>query len=394
MNIIGMNIRNFKAHKDTGYVPITTLTAFIGKNDSGKSSLLAAMDVFLSGKKQIDASDIYDFKNLKDEEYTEIELMFGNYSENIHKFGILSKSNELDIKKTFDRDGKLKDYLIKVNDYLDEDFQGLWAKKEQDLNKLGTKYGLDFTKSGRSITNEGKINSIRKYADSLGSGKQDAWFNIQGTAKDLLATELPTFELYENEVSLDTRVATFQKPFQESIAQSMESVSDLSSQMEKKVRESIKEMQERIESYLKEQTDTVERIDLVPEFDWKHLATVGINIIDKLGYEVPAEKRGSGLRRLIMVSYLRYMAQRSRDDGSPSVIYGIEEPETSLHPGAQKVLLDSIKILADNGTQIIFATHSPVFVSDLNQENVIIIKRGEILYSSHIWWYPKKRTSI
>ncbi len=375
MNIIGVNIKNFKAHKDTGFVPINTLTAFIGKNDSGKSSILAAIKVFLSGKRQIDINDIYDFKNLKDEDYVEIDLMFNNYSENIKNLGILTESHEIHIKKTFDHEGKLINYSVKVHDYVDEDFKTLWAKKEQELNKLESKYNLNFTKSGRVITNEEKINSIRDYADSHNSIKKDYWFSIQGTAKDLLDKELPTFVLFENEVSLDTETASFQKPFQENIAQYMEGVFELSSLMETRVRESIMEIGKKIESYLKEQTDTVESVYLVPEFDWKHIASVRINITDKLGQEVSAEKRGSGLKRLIMVSYLRYMAESSRENGVSNVIYGIEEPETSLHPGAQKVLLDSIKTLAANGIQIIITTHSPVFASDLTSENIIIIKR-------------------
>ncbi len=64
------------------------------------------------------------------------------------------------------------------------------------------------------------------------------------------------------------------------------------------------------------------------------------------------------------------------------MIYGIEEPETSLHPGAQKVLVDSMKTLSANGVQIIYTTHSPVFVSDLSHENTIIIKREKS--STHV----------
>ncbi len=377
MNIVCMSIKNFRTHMNTNDVPITPLTAFIGKNDSGKSSLLMAIGVFLSEKNQIDISDIYKVSNSEDNgDQTEIELMFGNYSEDICKLQILSSSNLLDLKKVFDHDGKLKNYLIKVNDYQDENFQRLWEKKESDLNKLLSKFNLYPKDSGTSITKETKIDYIRKYADSHQTIKKDVWYDIKGDVKELLAKELPTFEFYGNEVSLNTETASFQKPFQESIAKSIQEVSDLISDMEKKVKESVQEMQEKIKSFLNEQTDSVYSIDIVPEFDLKHFASVKINIIDKLDIDVPAERRGSGLKRLIMVSYLRYIAERSRNGGN-HVIYAIEEPETSLHPGAQRVLMDSLKTLAANGTQVIFTTHSPVFVSDLNNENIIIVKRNQ-----------------
>ncbi|OWP56067.1 MAG: hypothetical protein B2I17_08850 [Thermoplasmatales archaeon B_DKE] len=68
------------------------------------------------------------------------------------------------------------------------------------------------------------------------------------------------------------------------------------------------------------------------------------------------------------------MAQRFISGKETSLICGIEEPETSLHTGAQKVLLDSMKTLTANGVQIIYTTHSPVFVSELSNENTIIMK--------------------
>lgn len=52
-------LQNFRGYKNQHRIPIDQLTAFIGKNDAGKSSIFDALAVFFDhplGK--IDASDI------------------------------------------------------------------------------------------------------------------------------------------------------------------------------------------------------------------------------------------------------------------------------------------------------------------------------------------------
>ena len=375
MNISGMSVKNFRAHRNSGFIPFSMVTGFIGKNDSGKSSLLAALDAFFNSGSQIEKKDIYSLIELEEEEFTEIEVAFIDVPDEYRKLEILSDSGTLVLRRVYNHDGKLTSYSIKVREFTDQDFQMLWAKKEQELNKLGVKFGIDFTRSGRSITNEGKILDLRSNAKSRGVEMEDMWFDVQGEVKALLKETLPSFEVYHNESLLNTGIAAFQKPFKDMIGKSMEEVSELRGEVEKRVRDSINNAGKKIEMFLKEQTDAVERIELVPEFDWRSLASVGVNIVDKLGYEVSVERRGSGIRRLILVSYMRYVAEESKEKESVNVIYGIEEPETSLHPGAQRTLLESIKTLASNGVQVIYTTHSPIFVSDLSQENLVIIKR-------------------
>lgn len=55
---------------------------------------------------------------------------------------------------------------------------------------------------------------------------------------------------------------------------------------------------------------------------------------------------------------------------------GIEEPETNLHPQAQKKLINSLRnYLDDNEIQAIFTTHSTVLVDQLNHEDIILARR-------------------
>lgn len=76
-----------------------------------------------------------------------------------------------------------------------------------------------------------------------------------------------------------------------------------------------------------------------------------------------------------MVSYFQYLAQRAKDRGKSKIdIYGIEEPETYLHPGAQRDLLDSLMEIAKTG-QIVLTSHSPVFAGSTHIDDIALVYR-------------------
>src|SRR5262249_14590536 len=77
--------------------------------------------------------------------------------------------------------------------------------------------------------------------------------------------------------------------------------------------------------------------------------------------EIPINKRGSGVRRLILLSFFRAEAERLLETHErPNVIYAVEEPETSQHPDNQRLLVRSFcDLSAEEGCQVILTTHVP-----------------------------------
>lgn len=43
-----VRIKNFRGYRTETIIPISNLTAFIGKNDAGKSSVLEALEIFFN----------------------------------------------------------------------------------------------------------------------------------------------------------------------------------------------------------------------------------------------------------------------------------------------------------------------------------------------------------
>jgi predicted ATP-dependent endonuclease of OLD family len=125
---------------------ISNLNTFVGKNDSGKSSILKALVCFFYIKK-FDVKDI--FKGKREEDVTFIEISFLP-STKIDDLA-LDYKNLITIKKEFIFvKGKISpsEYYL-CNDFIDEKYQNLWNKKEQDLNKIVSDLGEEPNKSDR-----------------------------------------------------------------------------------------------------------------------------------------------------------------------------------------------------------------------------------------------------
>ena len=57
MHLKKLKLTNFRCYKDEIVVDLDDLVVFVGKNDSGKSSLFDALDIFFEGKAAPDKDD-------------------------------------------------------------------------------------------------------------------------------------------------------------------------------------------------------------------------------------------------------------------------------------------------------------------------------------------------
>jgi hypothetical protein len=92
---------------------------------------------------------------------------------------------------------------------------------------------------------------------------------------------------------------------------------------------------------------------------------------------IPINKRGSGVRRLILLNFFRAEAERRRTEkGALSVIYAVEEPETSQHPDNQRLLVHALKELAiDENTQVLVTSHTPGLAGLLPSDSLRCVRK-------------------
>ena len=108
----------------------------------------------------------------------------------------------------------------------------------------------------------------------------------------------------------------------------------------------------------------------------KKLGTIEFNLTEKENGEVTFYFSSGELVLLFYVEKLMYISQKEED-----IILLIDENELFLHPDWQKkFLLFLTEIFADSEhkRQIIISTHSPFLISDMPKENIIFLKEGKI----------------
>lgn len=90
------------------------------------------------------------------------------------------------------------------------------------------------------------------------------------------------------------------------------------------------------------------------------------------------DQMGNGAQRAIQMALIRYLAETRRGEGgSPSRrLLLIDEPELYLHPQGVRRLRQALLNLAQAGFQVIFSTHSPLMLSRDNATDTVIVSKS------------------
>lgn len=104
----------------------------------------------------------------------------------------------------------------------------------------------------------------------------------------------------------------------------------------------------------------------------RSIFTKGVMSIDN-GVELAFDQHGLGLQRSFVVSTLRTWCDTIRD-AQKDYVFAIEEPEIYLHPHATRVLLNTLEQLGRQD-QVIFTTHSSEFVNRAPLGNILTVQR-------------------
>lgn len=171
-----------------------------------------------------------------------------------------------------------------------------------------------------------------------------------------------------------------QDPLKEAVKQIIndEALKEKFEDIANKVKSELQDVAERTLDKVEEMSPGIAKSlkPVIPETEKLKWADVFKNVSITGEEDIPINKRGSGVKRLILLNFFRAEAERRKEQEKiPSIIYAIEEPETSQHTEHQKKLIKALLELskADN-TQIIITTHSAVLVKELKFEHLRLIK--------------------
>lgn len=395
MKIRQVKLENFRAYKDEVSISVNNLTVFVGKNDVGKSTVLEALDIFFNEGKgiiKIDEDDVN--KKALEEGNREIKITVvfddlpatltidaTNFTNLSNEF-LLNRDGQLEIIKKYLNGGKEK-VFIKANHPTNPKCSDLLSKKNAELKKILT---------GEINCNDKTKNAeIRKaiwnyYQDSLDLKEVELDVTKEDTKNiwDQLKNYMPLFVLFQSDRKNSDGDGEIQNPMKLAVQEILKdeklakTLNQVANEVEKKLREvsnktleKLKEMNPEIANSLTPVIPTAESLKWVDVF--KSVSITGDE-------DIPINKRGSGVKRLILLNFFRAEAERRMEEANvPNIIYAIEEPETSQHQNHQRKLIEAfINLSKTNNTQILLTTHSPSIVKLLDFKHIKLVQDSDI----------------
>ncbi len=399
MKLNELSIKNFRGYDETIIDFDDEINVVIGRNDVGKSTILDALEIFFNGENrdtQVKV-DIDDFNvNCKDENK---EIIISCILDVEDKDVIIDSTNKTNLKDEFllNKDGKLE--IIKV-----------WNCNKEKINASDLKIYLkayypqindpliNLTDAKLRASLEEIRDDIEDYDDiprnknaemrraihdcyiSKGYELEETYIDLKkNDGKDMwkaIKNNLPLYFLFKSDRSNTDTDAEVQDPLKIATKEALAGIQEQLSEIETTVERQVKEVGQATIGKLKEFDEEIAdelRTDLILK-PWDSIFSFTLAGDDG----IPLNKRGSGIRRLMLLSYFRAEAERlvEQDDLQRSVIYAIEEPETSQHPDFQKMIIESLITLSkDHRRQIILTTHTPEIAKMVNIDQLIFIKK-------------------
>lgn len=317
MKIKKLILENFRGFYGKHEISLDNFNVFIGKNDQGKSSILEAIDIFIyegKGNVKIETADLN--INAKNDGISEfkIALEFSDFPKDViidttnptslKDEYLLNDNNLLEIWKVF-KNGKFIDTFLRCKHPVNDEFlKEIMKKKINELQKFVEEKGIDVDDRRKAADLR---KAIREYYGKLIYETIDLPIDVEGL-KDIwsqLNKYLPIYALFHSDRKNLDQDAEIQDPLKIKIEQvfKKEHIQKALENIGKEVNKEINEIAESIINKFKEistvDTSIYPNIPNVSDLKWKDVyKSLGFNTEDG----IPLNKRGSGFRRIVLLS--------------------------------------------------------------------------------------------
>ena len=410
MLIENVQVKNFRSILNES-LPCDSLTALVGRNGSGKSSFLSALELFYNQTARVTSEDFYD------EDVTQhIEIIVTYSNLNAEAKGLFSPyidNDRLVVVRVFSdpqsgRSGTYHGMRLQNPDFTDiRTTPGAMPKRHKYKEIRETaKYAL--LPSATSV--EAVLQALAEWeAQNPGQCKplrdDGQFFGFTQVAQGYLGRYTKFIHVPAVRDALDDAI--------EKRGSSVTEIMDLVVRSALAKRDDVEEFKQRTQDEYREIMNPKKLPELealadglsqtlqsyVPDakvlLQWSELSDISIPMPEaevKLmedDYESRVERTGHGLQRAFIITMLQHLnavrtvgsgpedgtkeengsGTRANDVQLPSLVLAIEEPELYQHPSRQRHLASVLLGLAKGAipgvaenTQVIYATHSPLFV--------------------------------
>ena len=388
-------LKNFRGYQNGITIPFDKLTVLIGRNDIGKSTIMEALDIFFNDGKGVVTMDKSDVNvNSRNDGDTNIVIAVKFY--NLPTKIIIDSSNETTLSDEYllDKDGDftlVKHYpngaskpkiFVLANHPNNPECKDLLSLKQNKLKEKVEALGLECDKT--------KNAEMRKaiwthYTETLDLQEQEIETSKEGM-KDIyeqIRRYLPQYSLFQADRNNSDKDKEAQDPMKEAVKIIMsnskieQKCDEIASAVSEELQNVANATLEKLREMNPELADSLHaRIPSSAELKWSDVfKSVSIDSDN----DIPLNKRGSGVKRLVLLNFFRAEADKHfHEEGNTSIIYAIEEPETSQHIHHQKILIESLKKLSEKeNVQILLTTHSSFIVKQLDFSVLRLIKEDK-----------------
>lgn len=384
MKLAAVILENFRGYSQRTRIEIGDLSAFIGKNDAGKSTILEALEIFFNdGKPERGDVCVYGtettirigcaFNSLPAEIVLDAAARTSLAAEHL-----LNEKGELEIVKEWDSSAKTpkESVFAAALHPTNADAADLLTLKNTELKARVKKLGIDEATVNLTI-NGSMRQAIRDACQPRVLERKQLPLDKEDAKKvwEQLKPQLPMYALFRSDRPSQDGDEEVQSPLKFAITQALKEMADDLKKIEDAVRLRAEDVANRTLAKLNEMDSRLASelkpfFKADPKWDVFKFGLMG----DK---NIPINKRGSGVRRLILLNFFRAEAERRRTEkGALSVIYAIEEPETSQHPDNQRLLVQALKELAiDENTQVLVTSHTPGLAGLLPSDSLRCVRK-------------------
>ncbi|MEM9360704.1 MAG: ATP-binding protein, partial [Pseudomonadota bacterium] len=374
MKIHSVTLENFRRYKERTTISFSNMTAFIGRNDAGKSTVLEALDIFFENSStKIDMGDASSDGNKSDVRITvefeelpsQLDLDAGAVT-TLEAEHLLNSDSRLEITKVYDctKSSCPSKIFAHANHPSANEFSGLLAKKITDLKKIVKSLGIE--DHCHQNNNPSMRRAIYEAASNLELSPQDVLLK-DGDAKNVweaIKKELPIYALFRSDRVSSDQDPEVQDPMKLAIKSALAELNEDLVDITAKIEKFAGDTADRTIQQLKASFPDLDIASVLkPQFrqpKWDSVFKIDLESDDS----IPLNKRGSGIRRLVLLSFFQAEAARKKHEKDTNgrrvpVIYAIEEPETSQHPDSQERIVRALSDLSQSGDQVILTTHVP-----------------------------------
>lgn len=392
MRLKSVKLTHFRGYRESTVIPIDeAMTGIVGRNDFGKSTILESLAIFFEADgAKADKNDMNCFSLEEGAEQFEITCVFDdlpdslvldeNVETSLAQEYLLNSQGALEIVKTFKAaTGKLERTAIRCQHPSDPVLSTLLSLKMAELKKVGEQRAVAEAVADKRVASlwrqairnataaiecEETLLDVEK---GLSSESKSIWGKIQD--------QLPTFALFKADRESSDGDAEAKNPLQQAVKEAQASLQNQISVLEQQIEASVLDVASRTLDKLREMAPELAN-ELTPRFKEKPKWTFSFTLDGENG--IPINKRGSGVRRLILLNFFRAEAEKAAAGSQRNVIYAIEEPETSQHPNYQIMLMRALLALANQpNRQIIVTTHVPALAGLMPTEGIRYVTKDE-----------------